>query len=336
VLPDDTVEEAMARVTLTTLLALVCATVVLGAEALARVGDAPNADYPQIELWITQRDVLGRGDPVRVWFRSTTDAYVTVFRIDTDGRIRVLFPTEPGDDNSARGGERHETAFVVDDYPGTGYLFAVASLDPLDYGAFVSDERWDFQAVSNNQRVRGDPYVALTDLVERIVPEEYAEWAYDLVPYLVDRRYDSPPSWDPHRDWCGTFRTATLDDPVTYLATGFPAMEPLFWFPPVAAAPVTVSAGSAAPTAPVARAGRQAGSGRSPAPVARPRPSGRGSPPATPRHAVGGGGGVQPGPAARGGQGVAPRERGGSGGRPTAPRSAPRRTTVASGPGPRR
>ncbi len=325
----------MARVTLTTLLTLVGATAVLGGEALARVGDAPAADYPLIELWITQRDVFGRGDPVQVWFRSSTDAYVTVFRIDTEGRIRVLFPTGPGDANSARGGERHETAFVVDDYPGTGYLFAVASLDPLDYGAFVSDERWNFQAVSNNQRVRGDPYVALTDLVERIVPEDYAEWAYDLVPYLVDRRYDSPPSWDPHRDWCATFRTATLEDPVGYLATGLPALEPLFWFPPVAAAPVAVSAGRSAPTAPAARAGRQAGSGsrRAPAPVARPRPSGRGAPPATPRHAVGGHpGGVAQGPKPRGGRGAAARPAAPR----SAPRSAPRRTTVASGPGPRR
>ena len=67
-------------------------------------------------------------------------AHVTVFRVDTDGRMRVLFPREPwGDtlsgtdaelrDRGARGGG----SFMVDDYPGVGYLLAVASPVPFNY-----------------------------------------------------------------------------------------------------------------------------------------------------------------------------------------------------------
>ncbi|UCF41386.1 MAG: DUF4384 domain-containing protein [Gemmatimonadota bacterium] len=337
----------MAHLTVTTFLALAAASAVPDAVALARVGDGPTSDYPHIELWITPREVFGRGDPVRVWFRSATEAYVTVFRIDTDGRIRVLFPAAPGDDNAARGGERIEVAsFVVDDYPGTGYLFALASLDPLDYGAFESANHWDFQEVSRNERIRGDPYVALTDLVERIVPEDYAAWAYDLVPYLVDRRYDSPASWDPYRDWCGTFRQPVYGDPLVHLVAGLPTLDPHFWYPPIAAAPAPVTAGRSAPSAPATRVGRPGGTapagatggGRGAAP---PRltgllPNGSRSPFATPaRGPSGKRGGSPPRPAARDG-GARPEPRGASAPRTGAGRAAPPRAAAAGGPRPRR
>jgi hypothetical protein len=275
---------------------------------------------------------------MQVWFEVATDAHVTVFRIDTDGRIRVLFPLEPGTDDFVRSGQRYEilppgrehAAFVVDDYPGTGYLFALASMDPLDYSAYLSDEDWDFKVVSHNERIHGDPYVALTDLVERVVPEDYTAWTYDLVPYLVDQREGSPASWDPHRDWCGTFRQATHDDP-------FGLMEPLFWYPPITAPPVHVAPRTA------------------PAP-ARPRASGNRSPLGTVGRVASGGSGRAPKPAAaRGGQRVAPGQRpaprarpavvrgGGGPGRRQAPATqparrgtAPKRTVVATGPRPRR
>jgi hypothetical protein len=328
----------MARATRTTLLALVVAIAVPAADALARVGDRPTSDYPQVQLWITQRDIFARGDPMRVWFEVATDAHVTVFRIDTDGRIRVLFPLEPGADDFVQGGERYEilppgrehAAFVVDDYPGTGYLFALASRDPLDYSAYLTDEDWDFKVVSHNERIHGDPYVALTDLVERVVPEDYTEWTYDLVPYLVEQREDSPASWDPYRDWCGTFRQATYDD-------SFGWMEPLFWYPPITAAPVYVAPRAA------------------PAP-ARPRATGNRGPLGTvgriPSRSRGGAPKLA---AARGEQRVAPGERPAPRARPAAVRgggrperrqapatrparrgTAPRHTVVATGPRPRR
>ena len=47
---------------------------------------------PHIELWISG-DVLRRGDRAHVWFQTDADAYVTVLRIDTDGRVHR--PTTP-------------------------------------------------------------------------------------------------------------------------------------------------------------------------------------------------------------------------------------------------
>src|SRR5438034_575752 len=122
---------------------------------------------PRIEVWTNRGDdAYASGQAARVSFRTEQDAYVTLFRVDTDGRVRVLFPREPWDDNFARGGRQFEVdghqlsseAFTIDDYPGVGYLFAVASADPFRYDDISTNEHWDYRVIADG-RVRGDPYV---------------------------------------------------------------------------------------------------------------------------------------------------------------------------------
>lgn len=196
----------------------------------------PSLYRPRVELWTNNGDdVYTRGQAVRVSFRADQDAFITVLRVDTDGRIRVLFPREPWEDNFARGGREYEVlgggtrdAFRIDDYPGVGYVFAVAAADPFIYDAIESGDHWDYRAISDG-RIRGDPYVALTELVERIVPRDYGDWDYDLVPYHVERHYDYPrflcydchsyvswPYWDPYYYSCVRFRIVIFDDPYYY------------------------------------------------------------------------------------------------------------------------
>ncbi len=43
-----------------------------------------------------------------MYFKSDRDAYVTIVRIDTDGRLRILFPIDPWEDSFARGGKTFE------------------------------------------------------------------------------------------------------------------------------------------------------------------------------------------------------------------------------------
>jgi len=101
-----------------------------------------SVDYrPRVEVWTDRGDSpYTSGQGVRTHFRADRDAFVTILRVDTDGRVRVLFPREPWEDNFARGGRDYEVqggddrdAFYIDDYPGVGYLFAVASADPFVY-----------------------------------------------------------------------------------------------------------------------------------------------------------------------------------------------------------
>jgi hypothetical protein len=192
---------------------------------------------PRVELWTNRGDaaVYTRGERVRVFFKLDRDAFVTIFRVDTDGRVRVLFPREPWEDNFARGGREFEVegqssddAFSIDDYPGVGYLFAVAAADAFTYDAIESGDHWDYRVIADG-RVRGDPYVALTDLAQRIVPEGYADWDYDVVSYNVEQHYSYPrflcydchtyvswPYWDPYHYSCIRFRIVVYDDPWYY------------------------------------------------------------------------------------------------------------------------
>lgn len=200
-------------------------------------GDLARAALsPHIELWANSDAVYQRGDRVHVYFRTDQDAYITVFRIDTDGRVRVVFPLDPWEDNFARGGHKYEVAarnddyaFRVDDYPGEGYLFAIASADPFDYATYVRGDHWDYRAIASGGRVTGDPYVAFGDLVSAIIPANYVDYSYDVAPYYVQEHYSYPrfvcynchayaayPYWDPYVTPCFRYRVVIYDDPYYY------------------------------------------------------------------------------------------------------------------------
>src|SRR5437867_3197705 len=198
---------------------------------------ARSVDYrPRVEVWTSRGDdPYTSRQPVRVYFRAEQDAFVTIFRVDTDGRVQTLFPREPWEDNFARGDRDYEVrgadsreAFYVDDYPGVGYVFAVAAADPFAYDAIERGDHWDYRGIADG-RIRGDPYVALTGLAERIVSEGYTEWDYDIVPYYVRQHYDYPrflcydchtyvsyPYWSPYDYTCIRFRIVVFDDPYYY------------------------------------------------------------------------------------------------------------------------
>jgi len=187
----------------------------------------------RVTLWTDRDDPYLRGEGARVYLSTDQPAYVTVLRVDTDGRLRVLFPREPWGDTFVRDhrtfevtGSRGGRSFIVDDDPGLGYLFAVASPHPFDYDAIARGDYWDYRLIEGG-RIRGDPYVTLTDLAERIVPD--GEYDYDVVSYYVDRRYDYPrfvcydchayasyDEWDPYGAACSRFRVVIYDDPRYY------------------------------------------------------------------------------------------------------------------------
>src|SRR5213595_2885588 len=206
---------------------------------------------PRVEVWTDRGDSpYASGQGVRVHFRADRDAFVTILRVDTDGRVRVLFPREPWEDNFARGRRDYEVqggydrdAFYIDDYPGVGYLFAVASADPFVYDGIQSKDHWDYRLIADG-RVRGDPYVALTDLAQRIVPDGYSEWDYDIAPYYVEQHYDYPrflcydchtyvsySSWSPYDYTCVRFRIVVFDDPYYYPYRSYDATRVVFTRP---------------------------------------------------------------------------------------------------------
>src|SRR5690349_25124728 len=63
---------------------------------------------PPVELWISNDRHFLPGEAVRVNVRSREDGYLLVLHADPDGRLRVLFPLDPHDDNFVRGGKKYE------------------------------------------------------------------------------------------------------------------------------------------------------------------------------------------------------------------------------------
>jgi hypothetical protein len=155
---------------------------------------------PGVRIWTNHGEVYQPTERVQVFFRTERDAYVTVLRVNTDGRVRVLFPREPGDPNLTRGGETYTVAgvddrdaFTVDDPPGLGYVFAVASLDPFAYDHFTENDHWSLEAIASlsEGRIHGDPYASLQDLVQQIMVEGYTDYDTQLLAYDVVQRDDS-------------------------------------------------------------------------------------------------------------------------------------------------
>lgn len=201
--------------------------------ALAAAPRVPTRAGGRVALWTDRDEPYRRGQGARVYLHTDQPAHVTVFRVDTDGRLRVLFPGEPWGDTYVRGGRDFEVtgarggrSFIVDDYPGMGYLFAIASASPFEYADITRGDYWDYRLIDGG-RIQGDPYVLLTDLAARITRD--GNYDYDIVPYHVGRRYDYPrfvcydchayasyDEWNPYERACSQFRVIVYDDPRYY------------------------------------------------------------------------------------------------------------------------
>ena len=200
------------------------------------------AHTPGIRIWTSHDELYRRGERVRVYYRTERDAYVTILRVDTDGRIQVLFPRNPDDETLGYGGSTYTVsgdsrteAFYVDDYNGVGYIFGVASTEPFNYDAFRNNGRWDLRSISDG-RVHGDPRAALEESVSRLMPSGYSDYDTHLLPYYVEQRYDYPrfvcydchaytpyAYWDPYSNWCRRFTMVVYNDPFYFY--------PSYWYP---------------------------------------------------------------------------------------------------------
>ncbi len=170
------------------------------------------SDDPPIKVWLNH-DNYYRGDKARVNVRLDDDGYVVVLRADADGRVRVLFPLDPGDDAFVRGGETIEVrgrgdreAFYVDEREGSGVVLAARSATPFKFDAFVRGDHWDYRVL--DVRPSGDDKeAALVDIAQRMTDGHFD---YDAVTYVVSvqRAYRDyyPSSYDVGFGWGWPYR----------------------------------------------------------------------------------------------------------------------------------
>lgn len=145
-------------------------------------------DFPPVRVQINHEEFT-RGDRARVYVEAARDGHLLVLHADPEGRVRVLFPLDPSDDDFARGGKRVEIrgrsgrdAFFVDASDGAGTVLAVLSPDAFRYDAFVRNDHWDFRALGGTD-LRDDPLAGLLDLARRVAGETRFE--YDVATYVV-------------------------------------------------------------------------------------------------------------------------------------------------------
>lgn len=195
-------------------------------------------DSLEARVWLDRgaEPVVERGDEVRVYYRTSHDAYAAIFRIDTDGRISLLYPQHPDADPYVVGARDFRLIFQegarwsVREDPGVGYFFMVASYEPLDFSAFGydADYGWDLRGVG--ETIHEDPYVAIDDYVAALLPDwETANYVLDFLEYSVGEEHDYPrflcydchdyrpySSWDPYARACSSFQVVIWDDPYFY------------------------------------------------------------------------------------------------------------------------
>src|SRR5207244_1841710 len=106
-------------------------------------------DDPPVKVWLNHDNYFQRGDKARVNVKLADDGYLLVLRADAEGRVRVLFPLDPSNDNFVRGHETIEVrgrgdreAFFVDDREGSGLVLAARSTAPFKLDEFVLGYGW--------------------------------------------------------------------------------------------------------------------------------------------------------------------------------------------------
>jgi hypothetical protein len=151
------------------------------------------ASDPPIHVWFNSNGDYRYGERAKVYAKSADAGYLVVLRADVDGRVQVLFPVDPQDDQRVGAGKKYELkgrggreAFVADDTIGHGTVLAAYSMTPFRFDQFEKDGYWDSAALSG-QGLKDEqisPETQLRDIVQRMqAPREHFD--YDVASYVV-------------------------------------------------------------------------------------------------------------------------------------------------------
>jgi hypothetical protein len=136
-----------------------------------------------VRVWLEGGDVYDNYGDVALWLRPEHDCYTTLYMVDTDGYMHVLYPNSPYEDTWLYGGRSYGFSgyeLGLDRFDGAGiaYVFAVGSPVPFDYsyyGASVFVGGFGF-------RIYGDPFIASRDFYMTLLPVS-CRWDYVGVSY---------------------------------------------------------------------------------------------------------------------------------------------------------
>src|SRR5437870_3589286 len=151
-------------------------------------GQPASRDARPVRVWLGTTGSLVRGQSVPVFVQAAQDGDLIVLHRRTDGRIEVLFPSNPAADPFVRSGTYeirgggNRSAWVVSEPDGSGMVLAALSVDRLRFDEFVHEASWNSTALIpswNDSNAEG----ALSDIVQRMLGD--GAFNYDLVTYTV-------------------------------------------------------------------------------------------------------------------------------------------------------
>jgi hypothetical protein len=178
---------------------------------------ASGASGLQVDVWTDrpEGEVYDEGSAIAVYFRSNGDCYLTLYDIDTEGRVSIIFPRYP-DDGFIYGG----VTYRLPDYyrglllhvsgpTGIEYLHAVATRHPRAFRYRSYDGAYRLYI----DPVHGDPFLAINRINSRIIHDSQIA-ATATVSFFVGSRVwyprymcadchiDAPYRLDPYRQSC--------------------------------------------------------------------------------------------------------------------------------------
>ncbi len=127
-----------------------------------------------IDVWLDNDDgIYYEGENVTIFFRTTQDAFVTIYSLDTRGQVSILFPAGPWDDGFVHAGDVYAIPNRGDDYE-----LYVSGPEGIEF----------VQAIASPTRMN------LPDWFEDGFDCNYYEDREDCLEYINDRYFGA--NWD--------------------------------------------------------------------------------------------------------------------------------------------
>ncbi len=182
---------------------------------LVAIPAAAHARSMGVEVWTDRGDdaVYQPGDAMQVKVRTSDDAYLLVYQIDSEGQVSVLFPWRRGSGQVdghrtyRMPPERSGYELAVEKATGEGYIVAIASrrpfrdlpwyLRPFDPQGDVmgyEDRHDEDEGFDEQGRVVGDPMVALERIRRRVLGDasDNDDFATSYASYYVGHEVRYP------------------------------------------------------------------------------------------------------------------------------------------------
>jgi hypothetical protein len=167
-------------------------------------------------------------------FHMYDDAYVIVGHLDAAGRLKIVFPSEPGDDGFVRGDKvyhvpsffagfvdeyawrhsnyrysYHSTASRRDSYDaGLGYVFVIASWRPMRLDRITDGNHWETYNVSDVSYM-SDPREAVEELGSVIAGDNSEAYTIEYAQYMTTNHgMYSYSSFDAANGGCSGYRSS--------------------------------------------------------------------------------------------------------------------------------